>query len=147
MPMSTSLHQIAYASIRSPDLGDDQIVDDIALPAYRKNRGLEITGCLWFDDVYFLQFIEGPRQNLEDLYRIILADDRHYDVRELVNRPITERAFARFALQVVKDNKFDPVQRLIALTFNTPESETSAEHLVGQIVNMTDEALIRLTQA
>ncbi len=145
--MNAPLHLIAYASRRSPDVDDDQIVDDIALPSYRKNRSLEITGCLWFDDGHFLQFIEGPRDNLESLYKSICADSRHLDVRELVNRPVESRAFARFALQVVKNDDLDPVQELIRLTFEEPDPQIVPEELVSQIVIRTDAALARLSEA
>ena len=145
--MNSPLHQIAYTSRRSPDVDDDQIVDDIALPAYRKNRVLEITGCLWFDDEYFVQFIEGPRENITALFASILKDARHHDVRELVNRPIADRNFARFALRVVRDNEIDPVRKLIDTTFGLASLTANTDDVVIQIVSMTDAALEKLAQA
>ena len=145
--MNQPLHQIAYTSRRSPDVDDDQIVDDIALPAYRKNRLLEITGCLWFDDDYFVQFIEGPRGNLSKLFTSIMKDARHHDVRELVNRPIVDRHFARFALRVVRNNEIDRVRKLIDMTYGSTSQKENKDDMLVQIVSVTDAAMERLTQA
>ncbi len=145
--MNAPLHQIAYTSRRSPDVDDTQVVDDIALPSYRRNRILEITGCLWFDNEYFVQFIEGPPGIVTELYDKILNDSRHRDVRQLVDRSITDRYFARFALRVVRDNELDPVRKLIDMTFNSDSHNELTDDMLVQIVSMTDAAMNRLMQA
>lgn len=144
--MSVSgLHQIGYVSVRMPEVDDDQIVDDIALPAYRKNRDLGITGCLWFDKQYFVQFIEGEEQNLQGLYASICRDARHCHVREIVNRPIETRVFERFAMRVIRDENIDPVRNLISIVFGEDEFPPLAQD-ISLVLEAADGAMHRLIQ-
>lgn len=143
--MNETLSQIAYVSRRTPGVDDDQVVDDIALPSYRRNRDLAITGCLWFDREYFVQFIEGPETNLTRLYRSIQKDPRHFDIRTVANRPIIERAFGRFALNVVRENETDPVRKLIELAYNDEKPDDVSEAAVERVLRATDLAMVELS--
>lgn len=145
--MNTPLFQIAYASRRAAKVSNDEVVDGIALPSYRKNRVLGITGCLWFNAEHFVQFIEGPQHSLQELYRVICSDPRHHDVREIFSRPITERAFARFALQTVKGDGHDPVHSLLESIYRPSHTNLSPEEAVRAILPAADTAMTHLMQS
>lgn len=145
--MMKSLYQIAYVSRRAPGVGDDEVVDEIALPSYRRNRNMDITGCLWFDTAYFVQFLEGPSESVLSTYGRICRDRRHGDVREVVSREIGERAFGRFALQVVRDDAMDPVQQLIQSMYGERWVDRSKAEIVGEILQVTDRAMLQLTKS
>lgn len=143
--MNETLSQIAYVSRRTPGVDDDQVVDDIALPSYRRNRDLAITGCLWFDKAHFVQFIEGPESSLSSLYRSIQSDPRHFDIRTVANRSIIERAFGRFALQIVRESETDPVRNLIELAYNDKNPEDVPQAAVERVLRATDLAMVELS--
>lgn len=143
--MNETLSQIAYVSRRTPGVDDDQIVDDIALPSYRRNRDLSITGCLWFDRGHFVQFIEGPDSNLARLFRSIQKDPRHFDIKTVASRPIIERAFGRFALNVVRENETDPVRNLIELAYNDENQRDVPDAAVERVLRATDLAMAELS--
>lgn len=95
------LHEIIYVSRRSPGVTDDDVIDGIALPSVRRNRTLDITGCLWFDDERFLQLIEGPRESVEAIYAAILIDTRHEHVNLISGAPIIHRSFNRWNMKAL----------------------------------------------
>jgi len=145
--MNETLSQIAYVSRRSPGVSDDEVVDDIALPSYRKNRDLGVTGCLWFDQNHFVQVIEGPVAAIEALYETIRVDRRHRDLHKVLGSNITCRNFGRFSLKVVKDESMDPVRRLIDLVYGDRSTASGASDLVNEILLATGQALQHLAQA
>lgn len=144
--MEKSLHQVVYVSRRSPGVGDDEVVDEIALPSYRRNRAMGITGCLWFDNAHFVQFIEGPGEAVLSTYARILNDGRHTDIREIASRPVQTRAYGRFALQLVRDDTMDPVKQLIGLTFGDRWTARAEAELLAEILRTTDLAMESLTK-
>lgn len=117
------LVQLTYVSTRARHVTDDEVVE-LALRANRRNRELDITGCLWFGVGRFFQVLEGPREAVERLYASIVADSRHQDVQLLSFRPIEQRIFARWGLahvpQQVDQTIADEVKRYAGVTWRPP---------------------------
>ena len=61
--------------------------------ARRNNPRDGITGALICRNDLYLQMIEGPADAIDALYSRIQADDRHFDVRLLLEEPMGERLF------------------------------------------------------
>ena len=57
------------------------------------NRRSGLTGCLVFDQGYFVQILEGEKQIVEDLYRKIRKDHRHLQLDILSKGWAKERMF------------------------------------------------------
>lgn len=110
-----NLYEVIYVSRRSDGVTDADVVDRIILPAGRKNRLLDITGCIWFDQSRFLQLLEGPRDDVERVYREIQEDPRHTEVHTISAGPIAVRSFDRWSMRLV-----------------TGESDSSIEELADQ---------------
>ncbi len=68
-------------------------VEDILERARPANAVLGLTGGLVFLENVFLQYLEGQEEVVDDMYRKILKDLRHCDVKLLERRAIKERAF------------------------------------------------------
>lgn len=69
------------------------------LSAARRNNPRDgITGALVCRHDVYLQLIEGPADAIDALYRRILADDRHFDVRLLLSEDMGERMFPAWAM-------------------------------------------------
>jgi hypothetical protein len=66
--------------------------------ARRNNPKLGITGALVCRHDVYLQLIEGPSDAIAGLYARILKDDRHLDVRLLLEEDMNERLFPAWAM-------------------------------------------------
>ncbi|NVE95405.1 BLUF domain-containing protein [Altererythrobacter lutimaris] len=102
--MSTSLEQIIYTSIASPDVHGGDVFDIIA-QASKRNKDRGITGILTFVRGRFFQAIEGSKEELDKLLRSLERDGRHHSLRVLNRRVISERQFENWAMKrlAVKD--------------------------------------------
>lgn len=79
MPLSS----LAYYSSRTAEgLSLDQ-VNALVRDAAHHNRLAGVTGVLLFDGVRFLQYMEGPEEGIEFVFRRVLSSKRHSDVVEL----------------------------------------------------------------
>jgi hypothetical protein len=65
------------------------------------NPSLNVTGMLFFGEGYFLQCLEGSRENINFLYRKIARDPRHKDVELLEFKDISERYFEEWSMKYV----------------------------------------------
>ncbi|MDA8621539.1 BLUF domain-containing protein [Psychrosphaera sp.] len=87
-----SLKQLAYIS-KAQEFIDEKALVDILEFAVDNNQKLEITGFLLFGEGCFVQVIEGPQGNIDDLYSKITLDNRHRDVVRTLYQDIDERLF------------------------------------------------------
>lgn len=73
-----------------------QLVDK----ASRRNKGLNITGVLSFDNGRFGQIIEGKPKDVELLWEAIQRDSRHTNVVSLGMKRINSRRFANWSMRL-----------------------------------------------
>lgn len=67
------------------------------LQSSRKNNPkLGITGILCYDPQYFLQWLEGPRDTVNNLYVILCKDPRHTKLTILEYSEISAREFGQW---------------------------------------------------
>jgi hypothetical protein len=84
---------------RSQPFGfDAAMLAGILSTARRNNLRWGITGALICRHDVYLQLIEGPSDSIEALYSRILKDDRHLDVRLLLQEEMNERLFPTWAM-------------------------------------------------
>ncbi len=86
-----------YASRPAVPLTPD-VMDSILHQSRRNNPRLGITGMLCMSDDVFIQVLEGGRDAVCDLYKMIAGDNRHGNVRILVYEEITERRFGHWTM-------------------------------------------------
>ncbi len=94
MLLSQPLHQLIYHSLSIQPLSTDELIA-LLRQARTYNHAHRLTGVLLYagQTGEFLQVLEGPVQELTDLYQRIQADARHQHVRQLTQSPIPARAF------------------------------------------------------
>lgn len=97
-----SLIQLVYAS--RPFGFDAATLSHILLRARFNNARDGITGALICRGDLYLQLLEGPQAAIDALYAKIRVDDRHVEVKKLLQRSITDRMFPQWAM------KDDPAQ-------------------------------------
>lgn len=84
---------------RSQPFGFDRaMLAGILSTARRNNPQWGITGALICRHDVYLQLIEGPSDSIEALYARILKDDRHLDVRLLLQEKMGQQLFPAWAM-------------------------------------------------
>ncbi|MBX7259049.1 MAG: BLUF domain-containing protein [Candidatus Hydrogenedentes bacterium] len=106
--------RLIYVS-RMTDMCEMEDIHDILKKSRTNNAAKNITGILCYDPIYFLQCLEGPKKEVNSLYRNILRDDRHSDVLLLEYKDIEERSFGNWTMAFIKSSEIDP-ETLLAFT-------------------------------
>lgn len=91
------LSQMIYASRVRPATGENDI-QQILQASRANNSANDVTGILLFSHEYFLQCLEGSRDNVNELYNKILSDDRHFSPNIMFFRSISERDFEEWSM-------------------------------------------------
>jgi hypothetical protein len=73
-------------------------VRDIIATAREHNAAHDISGFLIVGSDWFAQVLEGDAQTVTALFRRILADRRHVDVKLVETRFVRERLFAEWSM-------------------------------------------------
>lgn len=92
-----SLTQLVYAS--RPFGFDQAMLNGILLDARRCNERDDITGALIARGDLYLQLLEGPEEKVQAAYDRIIDDDRHLEVKPLVQRQVEARMFPGWAMR------------------------------------------------
>lgn len=102
--MLTALLYVSRSKLRLP--GEAMEVDRIVNWASDRNAQLDITGALVFTERNFVQFLEGPPENVETLMRSIRRDPRHEDVDIIFSEAAEQRRFETWALAYAGPSTF-----------------------------------------
>ncbi len=70
----------------------------LLINARRKNAQRGITGILLYSDGSFFQVLEGERDNVDMLFKIISGDERHKNVTVIIRESIAKRAFGDWTM-------------------------------------------------
>ncbi|HEY9117216.1 MAG TPA: BLUF domain-containing protein [Roseivirga sp.] len=73
------LTNLIYVSIRTPECSDTDI-QNILKSSNKNNVSLDVTGVLLYTSNRFIQFLEGPYDQVTQLYHNIKTDPRHKNV-------------------------------------------------------------------
>ena len=91
------LSNLIYTSKRSSFCTDKEI-DSILEACERNNSHKSITGVLLYSENLFIQYLEGGKEELMQLYDKIKTDDRHNDVVIISSRQINKRIFPGWSM-------------------------------------------------
>lgn len=91
------IKQLIYVSLPAKKLSENDI-DKILVSARAKNLERRITGFLLFDGTMFMQLIEGPPREVEDLFESLRADTRHQKVQKIYGGDASVRLFSNFSM-------------------------------------------------
>ena len=115
---SQPIHHIVYCSQAAVHMNKGAL-EKIMTTAKLHNPKFGITGLLVFGSGIFFQWLEGPRDNVTSLFKIISADHRHSDVVLLTREDeFRERLFPNWDMELVIERRGDellikPAQRRI----------------------------------
>jgi uncharacterized Fe-S cluster-containing MiaB family protein len=96
-----SIHNIVYCSQAVHDMSKEAL-EKIIATARNHNPKFGITGLLVFGSGIFFQWLEGPRDNVTSLFKIISSDPRHSNVVLLTKEDeFRERLFPNWDMELV----------------------------------------------
>jgi diguanylate cyclase (GGDEF)-like protein len=95
--VATPLHFLIYVSTTTAPMARPAF-DALLKQARSFNRTVGITGCLIYQDCYFMQMLEGKKEALEALMKKIKMDPRHCDVRTVIEGPARRRVFIDWSM-------------------------------------------------
>ncbi len=84
------------------------LLDEVLEQSRRNNPRKGITGLLCFTSDIFVQVIEGGRDEVCELFNLIVRDDRHHEVRLLTYEEIAERKFGGWTMGQVNIEALNP---------------------------------------
>lgn len=90
--------QLVYVSTAAPSISpaDVAAIEQIAI---RENAKSAITGFLLFNGRHFMQVLEGAQDAVLAVFANIAKDQRHRGVVQILNEPISKRAFPDWSMQ------------------------------------------------
>ena len=94
-------YQITYRSLASEGITAEDI-NDILRKSQSKNAEEEITGCLVFNEGYFVQLLEGEKKAVKERFDVIETDKRHGTVDILSEGESPERQFDDWTMAYLK---------------------------------------------
>ncbi len=107
--IAMSLIGFMYASKTNSEHSQvKQDLIDILTEAVKFNSYNGITGVLYYGNGYFLQYLEGEKEQVESLfYKLILKDPRHQNCEIIFSEPAEQRLFKHWSM------KFAPINTKI----------------------------------
>lgn len=98
--MTGNLTHLVYVSDAQGAMTQDML-EDIVRKSARKNRQLDITGVLLYDNRHFMQLLEGDLHVINELYQTITQDERHTRVLRLAFYPVAHRQFPDWSMELI----------------------------------------------
>ena len=139
--MSTDgdLHYLIYTS-KAVKPFDGDVLDKILNVSRAWNEDHDITGVLLYHNGNVMQVLEGPRNEILDLFEQIQKDKRHRDLHRLAFRSVEKRTFANWtmAFKDVNDdlfNRVDHQRRNIPLTEQISYTDDKEDSVLS-VINM-----------
>jgi hypothetical protein len=97
----SNLHQVIYISMATKMMSEEDM-QRLLHQAKRNNDQTGITGILLYRSGLFMQYLEGTKnavQNLYTLYTKIKNDRRHTSLIKMHEKAISERVFKNWAME------------------------------------------------
>lgn len=91
------LKYVSYMSLQSRLLTNDE-VNQMLFQIREKNKRLMITGILLLIQGKFIQYIEGPEEEIDRVYEQIKIDSRHNELLLLDEGEVEERQFKDWSM-------------------------------------------------
>ncbi len=75
-------------------------LEDMVTAANINNRRSDVTGILLFNGHHFFQLLEGPEEQVKEIYRCICNDPRHHNIVELMCDYAPARRFGKVGMEL-----------------------------------------------
>ena len=130
---SQSIHHIVYCS-KAVQHMDKEALEKLIATAKRHNPRFGITGLLVFGGGIFFQWLEGPRDNVTSLFKIISADPRHFDVVLLTKEDeFRERLFPNWDMELVAAEDISAVLEDAMHEASDPQQKNTLSQMLQEL--------------
>lgn len=92
-----ALFFLLYISQANAEM-DEQSLAKIVNVSRKNNQPLGITGCLLYQDGYFMQLLEGGREDVLELMERVSLDPRHRNVQIVAQGKVPRRLFLDWSM-------------------------------------------------
>ena len=141
-----SLVRLIYASRFSAGVGPNDVQDILSI-SRANNEEKGITGGLCYDPNFFLQCLEGNRQQVNSLYGDIVRDERHKDLVLLEYSDITEHLFKNWSMAYVRiDELTEPILQKYSKDSSFDPYQMSSDQILAFIKEIAEERQAFLEQ-
>jgi len=128
-----SIHHIVYCSQAAQHM-DKEALEKIIATARHHNPRFGITGLLVFGSGIFFQWLEGPRDNVTSLFKIISADPRHSDVVLLTKEDqFRERLFPNWDMELVAAKDISTVLEDAMHAASDPKQKNTLSNMLQEL--------------
>lgn len=130
---SQSIHHIVYCSQAVQHM-DKEALDKIITTAKHHNPRFGITGLLVFGSGIFFQWLEGPKDTVTSLFKIISADPRHTDVVLLTKEDeFRERLFPNWDMELVEAEDISAVLEDAMHEATDPKQKNTLSNMLQEL--------------
>lgn len=102
MPEKNTIHHLVYVSEKSQHFSDHDI-DDIIEHSQKNNARGMVTGLLINNGKFFIQLLEGKKEEVMRAFHRISSDHRHFRIRILYTADSEARLFPEWAMGLVRE--------------------------------------------
>ncbi len=128
-----SIHHIVYCS-QAAQYMDKEALEKIITTAKRHNPKFGITGLLVYGSGIFFQWLEGPRDNVTSLFKMISADPRHSNVVLLTKEDeFRERLFPNWDMELVAAEDISAVLEDAMLEASDPKQKITLSQMLQEL--------------
>ena len=92
---------------------DEKALRELADHAQQRNRELDVTGYLYFEQRQFIQYIEGPDEAVTGLMQRISEDNRHEVKITLYDRSVEERRFPDWSMRYITNASMISLEQIL----------------------------------
>ena len=129
-----SIHHIVYCSQAAHHM-DKEALEKIIATAKHHNPRFGITGLLVFGSGIFFQWLEGPRDNVTSLFKIISADPRHSDVVLITKEDeFRERLFPNWDMELVAAEDITAVLEDAMHEVSDPKQKNTLSNMLQELI-------------
>ena len=121
------MYQLTYSSISRQGLKLEDF-ENILETAKEKNFVKNITGCLIYHNGYFVQILEGAKEDVVEIFEEIKNDNRHHTVQLLWDNDVDNRLFEEWNMAFYRPSDIDAklfVENLLLLSDYSDKSTSS----------------------
>lgn len=102
------------------------------------NAQVGVTGVTLYVRGHIIQVLEGQKLVVEDLYERIQHDQRHTDVMTVLDRPITQRLFARWSMgyETMTSQQLDEIKAVVNLDDSEQDLINPADNIILKTIRV-----------
>ena len=133
---------LVYTSLPRKEMSRD-VLEEITQSSLKNNRANAISGILLGIESRYLQYLEGEKEKVLDLFHKIKMDGRHHGVTKWVEGTTDSRVFgdwsmASWMLSSTELSKLPAVQEMNAFLKKAKDNAASSAKFIEMMKNLLD---------